>query len=201
MQKDNIIILLDNGHGIDTSGKCSPDKSLLEYKWAREITNRLHDELAHEGIASELIVKEEKDIPLATRCSRANDIYKKAKQTGKTCVLISVHINAATNAGWSNATGWTVWVANNASNASKLLAQTLYQQAEKKSLQGNRCVPSCKYWQAGFYILKNTNMPAVLTENLFMTNKQEVAYLLSEKGKQEIVNLHVEGIKEYIAKL
>ena len=36
-----MIILIDNGHGIDTAGKCSPDKSLREYKWAREIATLL----------------------------------------------------------------------------------------------------------------------------------------------------------------
>ena len=36
-----IKILIDNGHGIDTAGKCSPDGSLREYKWAREIAARV----------------------------------------------------------------------------------------------------------------------------------------------------------------
>ena len=30
-----LTVILDNGHGANTPGKCSPDKSLLEYKWAR----------------------------------------------------------------------------------------------------------------------------------------------------------------------
>ena len=41
-------------------------------------------------------------------------------------------------------------------------------------------------------------MPAVLTENLFMTNKNEVDFLLSEEGKKAIINLHVDGIVNYI---
>ena len=44
-------------------------------------------------------------------------------------------------------------------------------------------------------------MPAVLTENLFMDNKEEVEYLLSEEGKKSIIDLHVEGIKQYIDNL
>lgn len=31
------LICLDNGHGINTPGKCSPDKKLKEYSYAREI--------------------------------------------------------------------------------------------------------------------------------------------------------------------
>ena len=48
------------------------------------------------------------------------------------------------------------------------------------------------------YILKHTVCPAVLTENLFQDNREDVEYLLSETGKQTIVDLHVNGIVEYI---
>lgn len=48
------------------------------------------------------------------------------------------------------------------------------------------------------YILKQTKSPTVLTENLFQDNKEDVEYLLSEKGKDTIVNLHVNGIINYI---
>ena len=40
-----MIVLIDNGHGSDTPGKCSPDKSLREYKWAREIAARIENVL------------------------------------------------------------------------------------------------------------------------------------------------------------
>jgi N-acetylmuramoyl-L-alanine amidase len=45
---------------------------------------------------------------------------------------------------------------------------------------------------------RDTKCPAVLTENLFQDNKKDVEFLLSEKGKETIVNLHVEGIINYI---
>ena len=51
------------------------------------------------------------------------------------------------------------------------------------------------------YVLRKTNMPAVLTENLFMDNKEDVKFLLSEEGKKQIIDLHVQGIKKYIEQL
>ena len=51
-----------------------------------------------------------------------------------------------------------------------------------------------------FYILRHTSCPAVLTENLFMDNKKDVAFLESGEGAQTIINLHVEGIFRYINK-
>ncbi len=52
--------------------------------------------------------------------------------------------------------------------------------------------------ESNFYILRHTLCPTVLTENLFMTNKQDLAFLESPAGQQAIVNLHVEGITEYL---
>ena len=48
------------------------------------------------------------------------------------------------------------------------------------------------------YILKHSLCPAVLTENLFQDNKEDVEYLMSDKGIKEIVNIHVNGIVNYI---
>ncbi len=52
--------------------------------------------------------------------------------------------------------------------------------------------------EAHFYILKHTKCPAVLTENLFQDNREDVAYLLSETGKKTIIGLHVNGILNFI---
>lgn len=190
-------ILIDNGHGSNTSGKCSPDGKLREYAWARDIASRLVAELKKRGLDAERIVAEETDISLRERCRRVNAIC--AKLGSKNVMLISIHINAAKSDGrWHDASGWSGWVAPNASQKSKILAQTLCDEAAKRNLKGNRSVPSCRYWVGNFAIVRDTNCPAVLTENLFQDNKAEVEFLMSERGKQEIVNLHADAIQKYI---
>lgn len=190
-------ILIDNGHGSNTSGKCSPDGKLREYAWARDIASRLVAELKKRGLDAERIVTEETDISLRERCRRVNAIC--AKLGSKNVMLISIHINAAKSDGrWHDASGWSGWVAPNASQKSKILAQTLYDEAAKRNLKGNRSVPSCRYWVGNFAIVRDTNCPAVLTENLFQDNKAEVEFLMSERGKKEIVNLHADAIQKYI---
>ena len=52
--------------------------------------------------------------------------------------------------------------------------------------------------EENFYILRHTLCPAVLTENLFMTNAEDLAFLESHAGQQAIVDLHVEGICEFL---
>ena len=51
-------ILIDNGHGSNTPGKCSPDGRLREYSYTREIAGRVVFELRKLGIDAELVVKE-----------------------------------------------------------------------------------------------------------------------------------------------
>ena len=53
-------------------------------------------------------------------------------------------------------------------------------------------------YEESFYILRHTISPAVLTENLFFTNEDDLQFLESKAGKQAIVDLHVEGIIEYL---
>ena len=195
MDNSEFLVLIDNGHGKETLGKSSVDRSLLEFKWTREIADLIINKLKSLNIKVIKLVPEESDISLKERVLRANNYHKQNKKT----ILISLHCNAAGNGlNWTNAKGWTVWVAPNASANSKKLARLLYEEAEKRNLQGNRWVPNEKYNVKSLAMCRDTNCPAVLTENLFMDNKEDVEFLLSETGKSAIVDLHVDAILKYI---
>ena len=194
----DIVVILDAGHGKDTPGKCSPDKSLYEWQWNREIVAMLCERLYGLNVQTVILVPEEIDVPLKERVRRVNTIVHDAKIAGKECLLISVHINAAGHGTWNKASGWSVWVSNNASEKSKQFAQISYHEAVSIGLQGNRVVPKENYWTSNFYILKNTPCPAVLTENMFQDNKDDVAFLKSDEGKEKIVDLHFNAVKKYL---
>lgn len=192
-------VILDAGHGRDTAGKRSPDGRLLEYAYAREIAVRLERELKARGYDAQRIVPEENDISLKERCNRANRIYAAA---GKKAILVSIHCNAAGADGkWHDARGWSAYVSRNASKKSKELACRLIDAAEKEGLKVRRYSQDEPYWTQNLAICRDTNCPAVLTENLFQDNREDVDYLLSEKGKQTIVELHVQGIVAYFGKV
>lgn len=196
MNNSSIVVMLDNGHGANTKGKCSPDKSLLEYRWAREMVDLIIEQLSKLGIKAIKLVPEDIDVSLRERVKRANQIYK---DSNKRAILISVHCNAAGADGkWHNASGWSVFIAQNASSNSKRLAQSLYKEAKKQGLQGNRSVPKEEYWVQSLAICRDTNCPAILTENMFQDNKEDVAILLSDEGKKKIADVHVQGILNYI---
>ena len=196
----NFEVLLDYGHGMPVrkGGKHSPDMSLIEPVYCREVGAMLCNALDEIGIKYRVIVPETEDIALQERCKRVNEIVKANPNTD--FVLISIHNNAAppNDNQWHNARGWSSWVYTGASEKSRILANCLTDACKEMNLKVRQPQPNQKYWEANFYILKNTKCPAVLTENFFQDNREDVAWLLSDEGRASIVNLHVVGILKYL---
>jgi N-acetylmuramoyl-L-alanine amidase len=189
-------ILLDNGHGSNTKGKHSPDGRVREWQMARELVAMIAANLMSMGYDVHRITPEDHDVSLKERVRRVNEI---CKQYGAKCLLISVHLNAAGADGkWHNARGFSSHIARNASQSSKRLAKLLWDEAIENGLKGNRYVPSEGYHVQNLAMCRDTNCPAVLTENLFQDNKEDVETLLTMKGKNDIVRTHIEAIVKYI---
>lgn len=215
-----MIVLIDNGHGSDTPGKCSPDKMLKEYLKSREIARRLEAELNFRFVHGELLVPEDKDISLGERCRRVNAYCD--KYGTENVLLVSIHCNAAGADGqWKTAGGWCVYTTPGKTKADDL-ATELWNAADARlqeykerfpllQAQGvydSKQRPMRADWSDGdpdyesnFYILKHTKCPAVLTESLFQDNKGDCEFLLSEEGTKAIVDLHCNGIINYIKKI
>lgn len=192
-----IKVLIDNGHGENTPGKCSPDGRLREFAYCREIAQRVSRELSIRGIDAILLVPERTDTALRERVRKVNGWANKLGR--QHLLLVSIHNNAAGADGeWHNATGFSVFISKNASTKSKLLAQIFTDTATEMGLMGNRSVPPEKYWVQSLAMTRDTTCPAVLTENLFQDNENDVKFLLSEEGKRAIVALHVNSILKYI---
>lgn len=200
MNKQDFILILDNGHGSNTPGKCSPDRTLREYAWTRLMTALIAQKARAHGIRTEIIVPETTDIPLGKRSARANALAR--KHGLKKCLFVSVHINAAGADGkWHDATGFSAWVAPNASRNSKTFASLITEEMHRRGLRGNRAPNPLGYHTANFAVIRRADCPAVLTENLFQDNRTEVRYLLSPQGQDTIAEAHVAAIEKYIATL
>lgn len=188
------LILIDNGHGAETPGKCSPDGRLREYAWTREIARRVCDKLKALGYDARLLVPELNDVSLRERVRRVNSVCAGAGSDN--ILLVSIHVNAAGTGQWHNASGWTAWIAPNASQRSRKLAMLLNAEAVNLNLKGNRSREP--FFTGNFAILRDTKCPAVLTENMFQDNLHDVAYLLSDRGQSEITDLHITAITKYL---
>lgn len=212
-----MVELYDAGHGIDTLGKCSPDMSLREYKKARELVRDIVARRRAMGYDARILVPEDKDISLKERCRRVNAV---CQQVGKSNVLlVSVHCNAAGADGkWKSAGGWCAYTSPGQTKAD-ILATNLYEAAQTALAEYIEDFPIRKAqgdydsrqkpirtdysdgdpdYEARFYILVHTQCPAVLTESMFQDNKADVDFLLSPEGHNAIVNLHVNGVENFI---
>ena len=192
-------ILIDNGHGIQTKGKRSPDGKFLEYADTREIARQVVTELKNKGYDAELLVPEEDDIPLSERVRRTN---AHCQAFGKSnVILISIHLNAAGDGTkWMNATGWSCYTCKGQTESDRL-ADCLYK-AAIKNFPDRRIRKDYSDgdpdWEENFYILRKSHCAAVLTENFFMDNHSDLEYIQSQAGKQAIIETHIEGIKKYL---
>ena len=195
-------ILIDNGHGIETPGKRSPDGRLREYAYTREIANAIVSCLNCMNYDASLLVPEQEDIPLSERCRRVNAICQEEGRDN--VILISIHVNAAGRGDkWMNATGWSCYTSRGQTKADALA--TCLCEAAITYLPGHRIRTDYSDgdpdFESGFAILTGTQCPAVLTENLFQDSLSDVEFLLSRQGRIAITTLHLEGIINYVKSL
>lgn len=197
-------IILGTAHLKSTPGKCSPDKKFFEYLYSRKIVKKIYSILKQKGYDVYIDVPEEdlkitSNQELTYRCKIVNNYCKKFGTAN--CIYVSIHVNAAGGDGkWHTATGWEAYTTKGITKADKL-ADCLYRAAEA-NLKGKKIRKDLSDKdpdkEANFYVLKHSYCPAVLTENFFQDNKDDVAFLESEEGIDKIVNLHIEGIVSYI---
>ena len=225
MQKNKAVIILGTAHLATTPGKQSPDGRLKEYAYSRALVADIKAKLEaydyHVMVDFEdcqpcaemkaATVKEQQSKELSYRVKFVNAACKLFK--AQNCIYVSVHVNAAGAAGqWLNARGWSAYTSVGTTKADKL-AECLYKAAETNLSEYAKTFPATEKVQkpirrdttdgdsdmeAALYVLKHTDCAAVLTENMFMDNKADTDWLLSEAGKHALARLHIEGIIKYI---
>ena len=197
--KSNYLWILDNGHGgiIDgeyqTAGKRSPvwddGSQLFEGEFNRAIVNRLVKMCAEEGIECVNLVDTQEDISLSKRTEKANDIHRKRADKDGKSIYVSIHADAFNK---ESANGWSVYTSEGKTK-SDIIARVLLDKATEEfpdeKMRGQK--------ESNFWVLRKTVMPAILSENFFMTNYSNCHnYLLSEEGRDRIAKIHFEMIKE-----
>ena len=197
-EKKDILVILDNGHGVETQGKRSPKwpdgSQLFEYEFNRDVVKLISEKLTQVGIKNIILVPELKDVPLQDRVNRANKLWK---STGKKCFGVSIHANAG------KGTGWEVWTSVGKTKSDDIATifweemKTEFPQQKMRLDTSDGDVDK----ESDFYILKKTNCPFILTENFFMDTYSDYKIISSQAGRQKIANAHVRAIKKVLMKL
>lgn len=188
--------ILDPGHGgmvngqYVTPGKRSPlwddGTQYFEGVGNRDIVKRIAEHCDSMGVDYTVLVEEDSDVSLKDRVQRVNALYTKYPNA----VLVSVHSNGASV---EQANGWEVFTSPGQTRSDQI-AQVFFKEAhsywpDRKMRKDESDGDADK--EANFFVLKYTNCPAILTENFFHTNKVECDYLMSEKGRIDIAQMHI----------
>lgn len=180
------LIALDDGHGLETPGKRTPEFSdgsvMRENEFNKDVVQLLKTELERRGFKTLLVADGDTDVSLADRVASAN--------TAKADLYISVHANAMTGT-WQEASGVETFHYPNSTKSEKL-AEILH-----KHITGGTPLKDRGVKTANFYVLRETKMPAVLMELGFMDNLIDAQILLSRTYRYESAREIANGIDEY----
>ncbi|MDE2711229.1 MAG: N-acetylmuramoyl-L-alanine amidase [Acidobacteriota bacterium] len=213
-------IVIDAGHGGKDPGTHAG--SLREKDIALDIAERVRDDLTERGF--EVIMTREKDvfIPLEQRAFIANSreadlfvsIHVNAARNRKARGLETFYLNLATSADAAevaareNASSGMVRMADvrklvdqivnhSRKEESRELATTM-QAAMAKSILGRENHPLNRGVKtAGFHVLLGAQMPAVLVEVGFVSNREEARQLRSASHREKIASAIADGVNRY----
>ena len=82
-------VILGTAHGSNVSGKCSPDKSLIEYQWSREMCLMIKERLDELGIDCIIDILEPIEKSVNYRARLVNSIVRESNDD---CIYISIHL-------------------------------------------------------------------------------------------------------------
>ena len=186
------VVYLDSGHAHCTPGKRSPDGSLMEWEFNDYMQNLLEVELKRCGFT---VVKVNPtpsngtEVGLAERCKIANEHWKK---NGKPKALyLSIHANAFGET-WNDAYGTETFVLKKTLTEAVKAANCVNTRVYRSMITKNRGVK-----ESNFYVLRETNMTAILTEIGFYTNKAECEKLKDKSRRKLTAKAIANGICEY----
>ncbi|MED4359482.1 N-acetylmuramoyl-L-alanine amidase [Geobacillus stearothermophilus] len=171
-------IVLDAGHGGQDSGAVG--NGLKEKDLTLAIVKHIGRMLGeYEGVEVHYTRTDDRFLELSERAAIANKL--------KADYFISVHINAG------GGTGFESYIYNGQVSSATIAYQNVIHQEIMKAI-GNVTDRGKK--RANYAVLRLTNMPAILTENLFIDNPNDAAKLKSEQFLQQIAYGHVIGLEK-----
>ena len=183
----NYHYILDAGHGIDTyikglnpyrKSKIWNDKTQFsEYEFNRNIVKLLSFMLRQSHIDYTILIPEINDIPLSERVNRANSLTIK-----KDTLFISIHSNWYID---DKVNGFETHYYKSGKFIAEIFQKYIGQLGNDRSLK-----------QSNYYVLKNTSMPAILTENGFYSNEIECKKLMTNDFQYQIAESHFRAILE-----
>lgn len=188
-------IVLGTAHAEDTPGKRSPDGKFREYKFSREITSEVSENLKKLGV--DVLYIDAKSEPNVGYIKKNKIIPTNNYTKGKDALYFVLHCNASAKNGWDTARGISIYTTKGKTKSDEY-AEIIYDAIENEF---NDITPKdrarWKFWrgdktdgdidyEANFNEIM-CRPPAVLLEFLFQNNKKDVALLNDESIKERLI--------------
>lgn len=170
-----ITVVIDAGHGGHDRGGI-PGQRIAEKDMNLDVALRLRNVLASSGYRVVMTRSTDVFVPLGGRVAIANS-YRNA-------IFVCIHFNAT---GRSGASGIETYFY---SRDSLPLASAIHYYVAGGAPSDNRGVR-----RRGYYVLRKTNIPAVLVECGFLTNPTEAAYARSASYRQKLAEEIAAGVR------
>jgi N-acetylmuramoyl-L-alanine amidase len=171
-------LVIDPGHGGHDPGTVA--NGLKEKDLTLTIAKHIGRMLAeYEGVEVHYTRTDDRFLELSERAAIANKL--------KADYFISIHINAG------GGTGFESYIYNGNVNAKTIAYQNVIHAEIMRAIGG---VKDRGKKRANYAVLRETNMPAILTENLFIDNANDAAKLKSDQFLQQIAYGHVIGLEK-----
>lgn len=168
-------VVIDAGHGGHDRGGI-PGQRVSEKEMTLDVARRLKSVLTASGYRVVMTRDSDVFVPLGTRTAIANS-YRNA-------IFVSVHFNSATRRGASGIETYFY------SRDSLPLASAIHHYVAGGAPSENRGVR-----RRGYFVLRRTNMPAVLVECGFLTNPTEAAYAQNASYRQKLAEGIAAGVR------
>jgi N-acetylmuramoyl-L-alanine amidase len=170
-----ITVVIDAGHGGQDRGGI-PGQRVAEKDMTLDVALRLRNILSASGYNVVMTRSSDVFIPLAGRVAIANS-YRNA-------VFVCIHFNATPRSGASGIETYFY------SRDSLPLASAIHYYVAGGAPTENRGVR-----RRGYYVLRKTNIPAVLVECGFLTNPTEAAYAQAGSYRQKLAEEIAAGVR------
>src|SRR5437667_12853072 len=168
-------VVIDAGHGgYDRGG--IPGQTVSEKEMTLDVAQRLTKALTANGYRVVMTRDSDVFVPLGTRVAIANS-YSNA-------MFVSIHFNSAKRMGAGGIETYFY------SRDSLPLASAIHYFVAGGAPSSNRGVR-----RRGYYVLRKTNIPAVLVECGFLTNPTEAAYAQTASYRQKLADEIAAGVR------
>ena len=168
-------VVIDAGHGgFDRGG--IPGQRVSEKDMTLDVARRLKSVLAASGYRVVMTRDSDVFVPLGTRTAIAN--------SNRNAIFVSVHFNSATRGGASGIETYFY------SRDSLALASAIHHY-----VVGGAPSPSRGVRRRGYFVLRRTNIPAVLVECGFLTNPTEAGYAQNASYRQKLAEEIAAGVR------